>query len=32
MAQITLYIDDTTQSRLRDAAARQQVSQSQFVA
>lgn len=32
MAQITLYIDDSTQSRLRDAAARQQVSQSQFVA
>ena len=32
MAQITLYIDDSTQSRLRDAAARRQVSQSQFVA
>lgn len=32
MAQITLYIDDSTQTRLRDAAARKQQSQSQFVA
>ncbi len=32
MAQITLYIDDATQQRLREAAARRQVSQSQFVA
>jgi hypothetical protein len=32
MAQITLYIDDAVQSRLRDAAARAAVSQSQFVA
>ncbi len=32
MAQITLYIDDATQTSLRDAAARKQVSQSQFVA
>lgn len=32
MAQITLYVDDETQARLRDAAARRQVSQSQFVA
>jgi hypothetical protein len=32
MAQITLYIDDSTQARLRDAAARRQVSLSQFVA
>jgi hypothetical protein len=32
MAQITLYIDDATQARLREAAARLQVSQSQFVA
>ena len=32
MAQITLYIDDATQQRLRDAAALRQVSQSQFVA
>lgn len=32
MAQITLYIDDATQARLREAAARRQVSQSQFVA
>ena len=32
MAQITLYIDEPTQSRLRDAAARRNVSQSQFVA
>jgi hypothetical protein len=32
MAQITLYIDDATQARLREAAAARQVSQSQFVA
>ena len=32
MAQITLYIDAATQARLRDAAAQQKVSQSQFVA
>lgn len=32
MAQITLYIDDGTQAKLRDAAARRKVSQSQFVA
>jgi hypothetical protein len=32
MAQITLYIDDQTQNRLRDAAALRKVSQSQFVA
>lgn len=32
MAQITLYIDDATQARLRDAAARREVSQSKFVA
>lgn len=32
MAQITLYIDDGTQQRLRDAAAQRKVSQSQFVA
>jgi hypothetical protein len=32
MAQLTLYIDDDVQSRLRDAASRRQVSQSQFVA
>lgn len=32
MAQITLYIDDETQARLREAASRSQVSQSQFVA
>ncbi len=32
MAQITLYIDDATQAKLRDAAAREQMSQSQFVA
>ena len=32
MAQITLYIDDATQARLREAAARRKVSQSQFVA
>lgn len=32
MAQITLYIDDSTQARLREAAARRKVSQSQFVA
>lgn len=32
MAQITLYIDDATQVKLREAAARRKVSQSQFVA
>jgi hypothetical protein len=32
MAQITLYIDGETQQRLREAAARHKVSQSQFVA
>lgn len=32
MAQITLYIDDATQARLRDAAARKSISQSQYVA
>ena len=32
MAQITLYIDNDTQARLRAAAAERQVSQSQFVA
>ena len=32
MAQITLYIDDATQVRLREAAAQRKVSQSQFVA
>lgn len=32
MAQITLYIDDSTQAMLREAAARRQLSQSQFVA
>lgn len=32
MAQITLYIDDDTQARLREAASRRAVSQSQFVA
>jgi len=32
MAQITLYLDDALQARLRESAARQQVSQSQFVA
>lgn len=32
MAQITLYIDDATQAKLRDAAAQRKVSQSQFVA
>jgi hypothetical protein len=32
MAQITLYIDDATQARLRAAATSRQVSQSQFVA
>lgn len=32
MAQITLYVDDLTQARLREAAARKGVSQSQFVA
>ena len=32
MAQITLYIDESTQQRLREAAAQRKVSQSQFVA
>lgn len=32
MAQITLYIDDAVQARLKAAAASRQVSQSQFVA
>ena len=32
MAQITLYIDDATQAKLRAAAAERKVSQSQFVA
>jgi Ribbon-helix-helix protein, copG family len=32
MAQITLYIDDQIQRRLKEAAARRNVSQSQFVA
>ena len=32
MAQITLYIDDATQTKLREAAAQRKVSQSQFVA
>lgn len=32
MAQLTLYLDDATQARLREAAARRQISQSQFVA
>ena len=32
MAQITLYIDDATQVKLREAAAERKVSQSQFVA
>ena len=32
MAQITLYIDETTQARLREAAAQRDVSQSQYVA
>jgi hypothetical protein len=32
VAQITLYIDDATQARLREAAAQRKVSQSQFVA
>jgi hypothetical protein len=32
MAQITLEIDDDTQTKLRDAAAQHKVSQSQFVA
>lgn len=32
MAQITLYIDDATQARLREAAAAREVSQSQYVA
>lgn len=32
MAQITLYIDDAIQARLREAAALRRVSQSQFVA
>jgi metal-responsive CopG/Arc/MetJ family transcriptional regulator len=31
MAQITLYLDDALLTRLRASAARQQVSQSQFV-
>lgn len=31
MAQITLYIDEATQVRLREAAALRKVSQSQFV-
>ena len=32
MAQITLYLDDALLSRLRASAARQRMSQSQFVA
>lgn len=32
MAQLTLYIDDATQKRLREGAALRKVSQSQFVA
>jgi hypothetical protein len=32
MAQITLYIDDATQKRLREVAAQRKISQSQFVA
>jgi hypothetical protein len=32
MAQITLYIDENTQARLREAAASRKVSQSRFVA
>ena len=32
MAQITLYIDETTQARLREASAQRDVSQSQYVA
>lgn len=32
MAQITLYIDDALQARLRESSARLRVSQSQFVA
>ena len=32
MAQVTLYIDNATQKRLREAAALRKVSQSQFVA
>lgn len=32
MAQITLYLDDTLQARLKASAARQRMSQSQFVA
>lgn len=32
MAQVTLYIDKATQTRLREVAARLRVSQSQFVA
>lgn len=32
MAQLTLYIDDATQAKLREAAAQRKVSQSQFVA
>lgn len=31
MAQVTLYIDDESQARLREAASRRGVSQSQFV-
>lgn len=31
VAQLTLYLDDATQARLRDAASRLRVSQSQFV-
>lgn len=32
MAQVTLYIDEATQKRLREVAALRKVSQSQFVA
>lgn len=32
MAHITLYLDDALMARLRESAAREQVSQSQFVA
>jgi predicted transcriptional regulator len=32
MAQITLYLDDALQARLKASAAKQQMSQSQFVA
>jgi hypothetical protein len=32
MAQITLYIDDATQKRLREVEAQRKISQSQFVA